>query len=756
MASIGSFSGIASGIQWRDMVDQMMQVEANRRISPVQTQVGTAQKRRDAWNNFSSLLSKFRTSAQALQDGSSFDTLKASVSESPTSGKALFTATPSATASPGSYQVEVVNLARADKLSGGVFAATGDALGIEGDFFVNGQRVDVVAGDTLASLRDKINAENSGSEPTRVTATILSTSADEHRLVLTSGTTGTRGLELVDGDDGALESLGITTGAFAQNTDPDDAGNTQSQRFSSTTTPLASMLGVTAPPAVTTIDIDGQKVTVDLENDTMLELMNRIAAAGGSASLDQETVSGTAMNRLTVAGSVTADVDAGDPAASQRVVELLGFQTGVRASSITTGEDASVKIDGFELTRRSNVVSDAIEGVTLNLQSAEEGTDTELVVTRDLGAVVKAAESMASAYNELVKFADVQAAPGQPLASNASFRATMTSLSRTLLSGVEGLEESNPYTHASIAGIELTKEGHLEVDSTKLKSALETNLSDVRSLLTSSGSTTDAEVSYILGGSEAKPGGYEIDITAAATQATTIGAAWADVNAYAAGDGVSDTLTLTDSFSGKTVDYVIADGDGLATTVSSLNAAFEAEGLRVTATEEGGALRISASEYGASNTFTVSGAAAGQLGLVEDTFAGTDVEGTIGGLAATGKGRTLTGADGGDTEGIAIRYTGTTARTAGEVRYVLGVGGMFDQLVEPAIRESDGTIASQVGALDRSINTMNSRLDDIEARLEVRREALISQFTRMEAALSQLQSQGNWLTAQIQSLGGGQ
>ena len=32
---IGTFSGIASGIQWRDMVDQIMQIESQRRLTPL-------------------------------------------------------------------------------------------------------------------------------------------------------------------------------------------------------------------------------------------------------------------------------------------------------------------------------------------------------------------------------------------------------------------------------------------------------------------------------------------------------------------------------------------------------------------------------------------------------------------------------------------------------------------------------------------------------------------------------------------------
>src|SRR5690606_13047065 len=236
----------------------------------------------------------------------------------------------------------------------------------------------------------------------------------------------------------------------------------------------------------------------------------------------------------TVSGSVVADAGASDPAASQRLVELLGFQTGERAAQITAGKDALVEIDGFEISRRSNVIADAISGVTLNLTAEDAGVTTDLVDSRDLDGVGKAAEAMARAYNELVKFASDQRTAGAPLASNGSLRSMMNSVKGTLLAGVSALPASNGYTHASLVGIELNKDGTLKVDAAKLKSTLETNFVDVQSLLTTSGSATDGQVSFITAGKSVQPGAYAIEITAPATRGTTLGNGWGDPNAYTA------------------------------------------------------------------------------------------------------------------------------------------------------------------------------------------------------------------------------
>jgi flagellar hook-associated protein 2 len=167
---------------------------------------------------------------------------------------------------------------------------------------------------------------------------------------------------------------------------------------------------------------------------------------------------------------------------------------------------------------------------------------------------------------------------------------------------------------------------------------------------------------------------------------------------------------------------------------------------------ESGGLRFTATEHGTVNTFTLGGAAATRLGLTAGTYAGTDVAGTIGGLAATGAGRILTGATGGVTEGVSVRYTGTATGPAGDLSYVLGVSGMMDRVLSPYIRSGDGTIANQLVSIDSTIETLNRRANDVESRLQLRRETLTLQFTRMEQAMSLLNSQSTWLSGQVQAM----
>src|SRR5215211_8308191 len=120
---IGSFSGLASGIQWRDMLDQIVAVDKQRRLDPVTKAKDLAQKRLDAWASYSTLVSKFRDAAKALRDGSAFSVFNVTGGLSSTTGRALLTATASSSAAPGTFDVEVLDLARANKVSGAVQAS---------------------------------------------------------------------------------------------------------------------------------------------------------------------------------------------------------------------------------------------------------------------------------------------------------------------------------------------------------------------------------------------------------------------------------------------------------------------------------------------------------------------------------------------------------------------------------------------------------------------------------------------------------
>jgi flagellar hook-associated protein 2 len=266
-------------------------------------------------------------------------------------------------------------------------------------------------------------------------------------------------------------------------------------------------------------------------------------------------------------------------------------------------------------------------------------------------------------------------------------------------------------------------------------------------------SATDGEVSYKTATANTTPGTYAVSITAAATRGSHTGTDLGGAFTYSASNGVSDTLSVTDSASGVTTAYVVKQGDDLDTIVSELNTAFGNAMMSLTAERSGNSLRIRASEYGSARSLTLAGTATTRLGMTAGTYAGTNVQGTIGGNAATGSGQVLTASAGFPTEGLAITYLGAAAKpAAGTVRFSRGIAGEMSAITDRQSRAGDGSVTVQTEVLDRSMDLLNDRIDNIQSRLDLRRQALIKQFTRMEEALSRFQSQSSSLISQLGSL----
>jgi flagellar hook-associated protein 2 len=878
---IASFSGLASGVQWRDLVDQLMQVDATRRLTPLKDRATAEQKRADAWGQFSSLAAKFRDAAKTLRDASAFGAFKVNVSDSPVTGRPLLSATSSAAAAPGTYKVEVLDTARANKLSGNVLASASTALGIAGDFAVNGRQVTVAATDSLAQVRDKINALNSGATATGVTATVLSTGANDQRLVLTSDTAGASGIELVDGTGGALQQLGLVDASTALNLSAN--GGAQTHHVLSSTAAIATMLGITMPTP-STITVGGQVITVDLAVDSLSSIQAKIAAAGGSASVETETVNGQPAYKLVTDGTVsaaTADgtrtlevlgfldrgrsaisqvvqsanqytdgtgaaatastlltdlkiggsalgVAAGDTfsvqglrgdgsavtvsltvGASDTMQTLLdklndatsGFGSGTRTAAatlsggrivltdskggdsqltlslsvnqasggtialgrtntatvgrlreVTAGANAKVRVDGVVMTRTSNTISDAIPGVTLNLQRAEVGSDVDVAVTRDSEAMSTSMNALVTAYNDMVSFVGKQQASGQPLANSSTLRSSVATLTKTFLTSVSGT--TGTLTQTSAVGLSLGKDGTLALDAGVFKAALASNFNNVVSLFATRGTATNANVSYIASTDKTVAGSYAVNVTATASTPRVAGAGFSGTYAD---DGSADTMSITDGTQAVTGSIQLANGDTTDTIADKLNAMFAAQKMNLTAVKSGTELVVQGSLYGTAATFTVAYTGGGtdgsaQLGVAAGTYTGTDVAGTIGGLTATGKGQTLVGDAGGATEGLAMQYTGVPTGAVGTMDFVVGAAGSLFRSADAIARATDGTAAAQQTVITRNITFLNQRADTVQQQLDRRRQALISQFTAMEAAISRIQSQGSALTGFITSL----
>jgi flagellar hook-associated protein 2 len=157
----------------------------------------------------------------------------------------------------------------------------------------------------------------------------------------------------------------------------------------------------------------------------------------------------------------------------------------VPMAQTVAAQNADFTVNGIQVIKSSNTVTDAIQGVTLNL--SKNGV-TNLKVARDTGAINTAAASIVDNYNALVsqlksRSAYVSATKATPdLAGDGTVRMMLDQLR-----GIFGTPASGgTLTSLSQVGISIQSNSSLKLDSSKLNSAMATNFADVSNLLTSS------------------------------------------------------------------------------------------------------------------------------------------------------------------------------------------------------------------------------------------------------------------------------
>lgn len=345
---VGSFPGLGSTFDYTSLVDSLIQLQSQPGVA-MQARITAAQAQQSAYKTYSGLLSNLEATTSLMRDGTAFQGVNANVSNATAAnGQTILSASASSGAAPGSYAVQVLQTAQAEKLSGNTFANSTAALGLAGDFVINGKTVTIAATDTLSSVRDKINAVNSGANASGVSAAIVTDSSNAQRLVLTSVQTGSTGINLVDGSQGVAQALGWidSTTAIKHVT----SAGAQSDNFASATASIGSLLGLTAAPGTQTVTIAGQSVSIDLATDSLTSLAAKFSAVPGIQATVQSTTANGATQYYLDVRNTTSFVDGGN------TLQQLGLLAAGRSSvaqqlqsSVMTDSDGTTPATGSTL-----------------------------------------------------------------------------------------------------------------------------------------------------------------------------------------------------------------------------------------------------------------------------------------------------------------------------------------------------------------------------------------------------------------------
>jgi flagellar hook-associated protein 2 len=237
-----------------------------------------------------------------------------------------------------------------------------------------------------------------------------------------------------------------------------------------------------------------KSVTIDSTNNTLEGIRDAVNKANIGVSATIINDGGTSPYRLTFSASASGVNNsmsisvAGDAAIGSL---LSNDPTGTQNLAQTMeAKNANLKVNGVAITKTSNTVTDAIQGVTLNLNKmTATNTPVNLSIAKDTSSIIAAANSFVSAYNNLnntlksVSAYKTATTTGGSLAGDPAIRQMMGELRDILSSTVSG----GSFSSLSDAGISSSPGVGLVLDSTKFNAAMNTNLADLSNLFTSSG-----------------------------------------------------------------------------------------------------------------------------------------------------------------------------------------------------------------------------------------------------------------------------
>lgn len=151
-------------------------------------------------------------------------------------------------------------------------------------------------------------------------------------------------------------------------------------------------------------------------------------------------------------------------------------------------KDADFTVNGIHIIKSSNTVTDAIDGVTLNLSKVGA---SNLTVARDTASVDTAISGLVESYNALYNKLKSSSAYGSStkaapeLAGDGTVRLMMDQL-RGIFGSPATPASGGSLTTLSQIGVGFQTDGTLKLDHTKLSNALSTSYNDVTNLLSSS------------------------------------------------------------------------------------------------------------------------------------------------------------------------------------------------------------------------------------------------------------------------------
>ncbi|HUY86173.1 MAG TPA: flagellar filament capping protein FliD [Acidimicrobiales bacterium] len=452
---------------------------------------------------------------------------------------------------------------------------------------------------------------------------------------------------------------------------------------------------------------------------------------------------------------------------SNLTIDPTSFNSSGLGNMVETaaGSDAVVTVGGsggYSVSSQNNTISGLLPGLSVNLLSTSSSPVT-VTVTANNSGITTDVSNLVNAANKAL--ADIQTYGGYNSATKQAGpllgQAAINNLRQQILGTFATVAGSSTLGSAMEAGVNVvyssgTGQTTVQFDQAAFQAALAANPTQVQNLFAQagtfvpSGGYSSTGVSLVAANNGTLAGSYAVNISNSATQATDTG------TAVGASVTAAETLTFTEG--SNVVNYTTTVGESLTAIAAGLNSQFASAGTNLSAQVIGGnQLQVNTSTYGSSSTFTVSSSntGAGTTGL-SGSFVGTDVAGTINGVAATGSGQFLSAPTTDPTlAGMVLQVTisGISSSTAvGTFNYTPGIAQTLATVANQASDPATGSITSAITQLNNASSALNTQITFYQNLSAQQQKALQTEFANLEAAIGALKNQQAMLSSATNSL----
>ena len=398
-----ALSGLASGFDWRSMVDQLSEVERapQRRLQLEQFDL---RERSSIYNSLTTEISVLQGKVEALSDPDYFSARSLTASDPET-----ITGEAAPNGAIGTFSINVTQMASSSTLAGtsnvaSALNGSADVSGLilsdaafptsitAGTITVNGAQVSISTSDSLQDVFDNINTATGGAVTGSYdSGTDLISLSSASEIVLGSATDSSNFLEsarLFNNGTGSLSSSS-SLGSVKQSS-PLDSGN------------FATAISDGGGGAGEFL-INGVSISFSTSDDSLENVISRINASEAGVSASYDSVN----DRVTLTNKETGDLGVGVSDVTGNFLAAVGLDSG----TLTRGDNLlySVNGGGSQASFTNTVASDnsGITGLTFTAHELGTGSVT---VGSDRETIKAGIDEFITQFNKVQAFIDTNTA----------------------------------------------------------------------------------------------------------------------------------------------------------------------------------------------------------------------------------------------------------------------------------------------------------------------------------------------------------